>query len=78
MREIKKSKAKPKQWMVEKEASERFDETVTKGFNKSRKVAKIYKIKSQGIEFEEHRITPRDYFTNKWRRRLIKKGLVHY
>ena len=28
------------------------------------RLAKIYKIKFREIEFEEHRITPRDYVTN--------------
>ena len=30
----------------------------------SRRLAKIYKIKFREIEFEEHRITPRDCYTN--------------
>ena len=33
----------------------------------ARRYVEIYEIKFRGIEFEEHRITLRDYFTNKRR-----------
>ena len=49
--------------MVGKGASERFDEILIEGKDSIR-LAKIYKIKFREIEFEEHRITPRDYVTN--------------
>ena len=38
--------------------------------------AKIYKINFRGIEFEEHRITPKDYFTNT--KRNFKPCLVPF
>ena len=42
---------KPKLWIGEKEASERFDQLREK-FNKSRRLANVYKIKFRGVEFE--------------------------
>ena len=51
--------------MVEKGASERLDEILIEGRDFiGERLAKIYKIKFREIEFEKHRITPRDYFTN--------------